>query len=169
MGRAQYAQYAVNDATTTSTGKGNQLKLSSKLQNTVGNRLKDSSFELGTAWSNSSTLVSNAVTTDEAYIGSKSLAMTRATAGTDSGIYSPGFTIDNGETFTFSAYVKTDGASAYLTIGASGTILAKSETLAADSGWTRLEVSYTNSTGESITAIARLRTAEAGTVYMDCV
>lgn len=47
LGRAQFATYSpvINQA-----DKGNQLSIASKLQNTVGNMLKDSSFENSTIW-----------------------------------------------------------------------------------------------------------------------
>lgn len=50
-GRAQFAQYARD---TDSSGKGNQLQLASKLQNTVRNLFSDNSFEDGTTWTNGS-------------------------------------------------------------------------------------------------------------------
>jgi len=95
QGRAQYAQYAINDPTspdaataaaaaaaTTGTPKGNQLLLASKLQNTVGNVLKDSSFESSTLWTATSSDVTRAIDSTNHYMGGKSLKMVRSSAGT---------------------------------------------------------------------------------------
>ena len=58
--------------------------------------------------------------------------------------------------------------SAYLAL-TDGSTTSSSETLAANSGWTRLEVTYTNNTSASQRVRARLMTTTAGTAYMDCV
>ena len=155
-GHAQYAQYATE--TNLNGGKGNQLTVASKLQNTVGNMLSDNSFELGTKWSEAGATVTNS--TDTAYYGSKSLKI--VSSGSGGGQIS--FTADAGKTYTFSAYVKTGSSPAYLTLGG-----ISSETLAANSGWTRLEVSYTNSSGSAQSITAQIKNTTAGTTYMDCV
>lgn len=178
QGRAQYAQYAINDPTkpddaattatrTTSTAKGNQLLLASKLQNTVGNVLKDSSFESSTLWTATSSAVTRAIDSTNKYMGAKSLKMVRSSAGTAAGVYSTAFSVASGETYTFSAYVKTGTGAAYLALH-DGSTTVVSETLAANSGWTRLEVSYTNTSSAAKSVTARLMTAAAGTTYMDC-
>ena len=178
QGRAQYAQYAINDPTkpddaattatrTTSTAKGNQLLLASKLQNTVGNVLKDSSFESSTLWAATSSAVTRAIDSTNKYMGAKSLKMVRSSAGTAAGVYSTAFSVASGETYTFSAYVKTGSGTAYLAL-TDGSTTVVSETLAANSGWTRLEVSYTNTSSAAKSVTARLMTAAAGTTYMDC-
>ena len=166
QGRAQFANYANNDAISGNGSKGNQLTLSSKLQNTVGNVLMDSSFENSTTWTVTSSSVTGAIESGTAYMGDKSLALTRETSGTAAGVYSAAFSVAAGETYTFSAYVKTGNGSAYLALH-DGTAAVTSEILAKDSGWTRLEVSYTADTAKTLTA--RLMTTDAGTVYMDCV
>lgn len=181
QGRAQYAQYAINDPTSpddtstvaattasTSTAKGNQLLLASKLQNTVGNILKDSSFESSTLWTATSTAVTCAIDSGNVYMGSKSLKMVRSSAGTTAGVYSTAFSVAENETYTFSAYVKTGTGAAYLALYDGSTTMV-SETLAANSGWTRLEVSYTNTSSTAKSVTARLMTAAAGTTYLDCV
>ena len=181
QGRAQYAQYAINDptspddtstaaSTTASTGtaKGNQLLLASKLQNTVGNVLKDSSFESSTLWAATSSAVTRAIDSSNAYIGGKSLKMTRSSAGTAAGVSGTAFSVAKGETYTFSAYVKTGTGTAYLALNDGSTTVA-SEVLAANSGWTRLEVSYTNNSTSTKSVTPQLMTAKAGTTYLDCV
>ena len=181
QGRAQYAQYAINDpanpddtatadaATGTSgTAKGNQLRLASKLQNTVGNILSDSSFENSTLWTASSSAVTHAIDSSNAYMGSKSLRMDRTNAGTEAGVYSDEFSVASGETYTFSAYVKTGTGDAYLALDDGGTVVT-SETLGVTDDWTRLEVSYTNISSAVKNVKAKLMSSSAGTVYMDCV
>ncbi len=167
QGRAQYSQYARNDYTD-NTSKANQMQLSSKLQNTVINLFKDNSFELGTTWSALSTDVTSAVAADTAYYGTKSLKMTRATPGAASGVrYTSGVFVGT-DTFTFSAYVKTDAtASAYLSITTSNGEVFNSKVLQPGSDWTRLQVTCTAS--EYGNLYAQLMTTTAGTVYMDCV
>ena len=180
QGRAQYAQYAINNPTSpddtstaaettasTSTAKGNQLLLASKLQNTVGNVLKDGSFESSTLWTATSSAVTRAIDSTNKYMGSKSLKMVRSSAGTAAGVYSTAFSVASGETYTFSAYVKTGTGAAYLALH-DGSTTVVSETLAANSDWTRLEVSYTNTSSAAKSVTARLMTAAAGTTYMDC-
>ena len=164
-GRAQYAKYANNAASSTETGKGNQLKLASKLQNTVGNMLDNSSFESDTAWTVTSGTVTRTVSSDAAYMGAKSLKLTRASAGTAAGAYAA-FSAEANQTYTFSAYVKTEAGSAYLSM-ADGTTSVSSQVLPVGSDWTRLEVSYTATTAKTVGI--RLMTADAGSVYMDCV
>ena len=180
QGRAQYAQYAINDPTSpddtaaaaatteaTSTAKGNQLLLASKLQNTVGNVLKDSSFESANNWTATSSAVTCTINSGNAYMGNKSLKMVRASAGTAAGVYSTAFSVAKDETYTFSAYVKTGTGAAYLALH-DGSTTVTSEALAANSGWTRLEVSYTNTSAGAKNVTARLMTEKAGTTYMDC-
>ena len=164
QGRAQYAGYASSEMG--DGGKGNQLTLSSKLQNTVSNLLTDNSFESGGTWGLINSSVSQSISSS-GYIGSKSLAITRASAGTASGV-SKTFTAAANTTYTFSAYVKTGTGAAYLTLKDSNNTV-KSEVLSANSGWTRLQVSYTNTSTSAKTVTAQLLTEQKGTVYMDCV
>ena len=164
-GRGQFVTYNIPES---STEKGNQLSLSSKLQNTVSNLLADSSFERGTLWSATSTAaVTRAITTGTAYYGSRSLKMNRSAAGTPDGVFKA-INAVAGETYTFSAYVKTDStATAYLAIVDISGNKAVSQTLASNSNWTRLEVALTPKTSGLLKV--QLLTEEAGTVYMDCV
>ena len=145
LGRAQYAQYT--KMSLEDTGAGSQLRLASKLQNTVNNLFEDHSFENGADWGSQ-----NNVTTQEHYLGAKALTVTN-------GELSETEAVTSGKTYTFSAWVKTDGGPAYLTLGT-----AKSLELKADSDWTRLEVSYT-ATSDSLTA----KLVTTGTACLDCV
>ena len=166
-GRGQFASYTDAEE---NNGKGNQLKLSSKLQNTVGNMLVNNSFETSILWPVTSSAVTRAISATTAYYGSQSIKMTRSTAGTAAGIYTGSYTALPGENYTFSAYVKTDSsAAAYLEIIDNYNTTVSSQVLEAGSDWTRLEVTYTNSASVSRTIRVRLMTETAGTVYMDCV
>ena len=166
-GRAQYAQFAKN--TDEDTGKGNQLKVSSKLQNTVSNLLNESSFESGNPWTARSN-TSMARSAEAAYLGSYALKMTGS--GADAGVYSPVFTVDPDRTVTFSAYVKAGSAYQLMlqrknpTVGYTDLF---SEVFPASNGWVRQQVSYTNNTGSTLNMWAFLVSAAAGTFYMDCV
>jgi len=163
-GRAQFAQFAINSAE--ESGKGNQLKAASKLQNTVGNILKNSSFEGEASWVRYSGSEDNyGITADNAYHGTKSLY---GSINGDLTLRSEEFTIEANTTYTFSGYVKTHGASAAIGIcPTSGTGAVYSEELPYWSGWKRLEVSYTNNTSSNITAYA-VFDITGGAAYLDC-
>ena len=110
LGRAQYAQFAFNTAedmasNSDNTAKGNQLRLSSKMQNTVGNMLDDGSFEHQLNWATTANTVTSAVNYETAYIGVRSLKLVRYAAGTAAGAQSASFTAEAGSAYTFSAYV----------------------------------------------------------------
>jgi len=160
-GRAQYAKYFRNTDSDTQ-GKANQLQLSSKLQYTVSNLLTDTGFESGTVWTPEGTYAqNNAVTETESYLGGKSLQIT----GENTSALGPVFTAQPGETYTFSAWVKTGSVPAWLRLGTK-----TSETLPANSDWTRLEVSYTNATAASQSLRPRVHTDNGGgATYIDCV
>ena len=181
QGRAQYAQYAINDptkpddATTTATretnaAKGNQLLIASKLQNTVGNILRDSSFENSIAWtSTNSAYASCTIASDASYLGSQSLKITHVDSNVEAGAYSPSFTIQPGETYTLSGYVKTGAATVYLAIGGGSAGYHRGERIPANQDWTRVEYSYTNNTTAAQNVHAFFLTTGAGTTYVDCV
>ena len=171
-GRAQFMQFAINGLSTADApdnAKSNQLRLGSRLQNTVGNVLRNSSFEGTGNWSGTDAVSVSYVTTESKY-GAKALKMTRETAGSASGVRSPIFSVPAGETYTFSGYVLTKNASAYLALKeeSSGTFF-KSEVQETHTDWTRLEVSYTNKTDAAQDVSARFMTKDAGVAYLDCV
>ncbi len=165
QGRAQFAKYA---ADANENGKGNQLSLSSKLQNTVGNLLVNNDLEYEAIWSDLNSAVSHTITSEAFYHGRNSMKIHRSTAGIASGVVSEAFSVEAGKSYTFSAYVKTGAASAYLSIS-DGESEVVSQTLPGNTDWTRLQVTYTNTSSAAKTATARLLTKDAGTVYMDAV
>ncbi len=177
LGRAQFAQYALNGYNdegvyeeNNAPKRGHQLTLSSKLQNTVVNLLRQSSFESSNIWTALSSEISSTRTTSNYYVGAKSLKMTRSAAGTASGLYAPSVTVSAGESYTFSGYVKTgSSANAYLALAVGGTVVATSETLTGVTTWTRLQVSYTNTGSTAVTLRPQFMTTTAGSVYLDGV
>lgn len=174
QGKAQFYKYKSNNDVT----KASQLALSSKLQNTVVNKIRNSSFEQAGFWTAGS---GNASTgswsyTSTGYIGSKSLAISRtSSSGTirvDStqAAYCPA-----NSSYTLSAYVKTTGMSggglgAQLVLMSSGNVIASSAPITTNTDWTRVEVTYTNTTGSDISDLtAGMRNGTSGTAYFDCV
>lgn len=174
QGKAQFYKYKSNNDVT----KASQLALSSKLQNTVANWVRNSSFEQTGFWTAGS---GNASTgswsyTSTGYIGSKSLAISRtSSSGTirvDStqAAYCPA-----NSSYTLSAYVKTTGMSggglgAQLVLMSSGNVIASSAPITTNTDWTRVEVTYTNTTGSDISDLtAGMRNGTSGTAYFDCV
>ncbi len=145
LGRAQHNYYTKMHKGDTDIG--NELAMSSKLQNTVKNLLDDHSFEGGTAWTGGT------VTDTQHYLGAKSLSVTGTATQTP-------VSIAKDESYSFSAWVKTGDKPAYLTLGT-----AQSQVLKANSDWTRLEVTYTANAAGSITPAL----VTEGTAYMDCV
>ena len=164
-GRAQYTKYAKNDSD--GSGKANQLTLQSKMQNTVGNRLKDSSFETGSlSWTTDDSPDVCSIVTNQAYIGQKSL---RLKTSANCALTPGNFTIKPGETYTFSAYVKKISGNASLKILKVGTTGNSTSISATDTGWHRYQVSLQNNQSSNITACVQLVTQGAAEVYMDCV
>ena len=164
QGRGQFAVYNKPEG---STGKGNQLRLSSKLQNTVSNTLKNSGFEQDILWYKMSSAIAMEASSDFAYIGNRSLKVTNTAVGTDGGVFLYR-QVMAGESYTLSAYIKTDSqAEAYLRIMDDTGNLIKSETLTEGTDWTRLEVNYVSEINRSIWVC--LMAEGAGSVYMDCV
>ena len=162
QGRAQFAQYAANSYND-NTGKGNQLTLSSKMQNTVGNRFKYNDFESGSDFTVVSGSGSQARTTQASYFGNKSLTIIN-----DLLLQKTALNVAAGRSETFSAYVKTSGTTAQLEFY-DGTNTYVSETLATGSDWTRLQVTYTNTGESTVSVTARIRTEGTGTTYVDSV
>ncbi len=177
LGRAQFARYALNDhrdAAVNGVTKANQLQRYSRMQNTVGNMEYGGNFEFGAAWSRLDSKVSVSTTSDAYYLGNTSMKITRASAGSTSGVYGNPILVEahGWPTITFSAYIKTgSGASAYLAFGdANGSIFATSETVGSNQDWTRISVSYKPvGTAEMTSLYPQILTEAAGTIYVDCV
>ena len=173
QGRAQYAQYANNDSLDTqSTEKANQLRLSSKLQNTVGNLLKDSSFEQGATWEiwpSGSVTVEN--TTEAAYLGTHSVKLSVSESASEwCCMMANAYTLAAGETCTFSAYLKGVTGNAYLMISNRNDLSGEVEHIVSGStGWKRGEVSYTNTSNTPVPIFVHVYADPGSQVYVDCV
>jgi len=164
-GRALFGQYAKNS--TNDTGKANQLNRSSKLQNTVSNLLSYSSFETGNDWSTNSDSLAVSRSTAYAYEGEYSLKLSGNEDTLNSAVSSD-YTVAPEESVTFSAYIK--GASNYgcIALVVNGTVHT-GPSYACAQDWTRLEVSYTNNSAETVTVLCGVFTEAAGDTYLDCV
>ena len=166
QGNAQYSKFASDDPD--DGGKGNQLALSSALQNTVGNIMKSGDFDYDMTWYVSSDNIAFEIVSGTAYSGNKALKATTTTDAVKPNVYSPSYSIAPGTSVTFSAYVKTGDAPAYLAI-TGGRETVRSEELAANSDWTRLQISYTNNSSAEESVRCRLAVIGHGVTYMDCV
>ena len=159
QGHAQYARYSSGEGS-----KSNQLMLSSKPQNTVGNALRDNSFENGShMWTAGNSNATLSLATNEHYYGSRSLKLTAGTSGrafATSGV----LTIPANTYCTFSAYVKTGAGSVWFTIDNGETTVSSATHFGTT--WTRLEVTYRASYTKNIQV--QIWTDAGGAAYMDC-
>ncbi|MDD6262655.1 MAG: DNRLRE domain-containing protein, partial [Clostridiales bacterium] len=181
QGRAQFSEYDNNEED--DTGKVNQLNLSSKLQNTVGNLVRNSGFEKSGCWTAATGAADTgswSYTTEESWLGSRSLKIVRTANNTFYAVRTPvssAFTLQPGVTYTFSAYIKTvnmdsSGYGVRLGVKLVGyTGYAKTSSFVkASPEWTRIEVTYTHpSTSEAELATIHLASYSVGTVYFDCI
>lgn len=166
LGRAQFMEFD-RDVWDSTSGKGNQLNLSSKLQNTVVNLLKDSSFESGTLWTRDGNLSSMTFSIAGAgYYGLKALYMSGCS---DDALRSEGITAEPGKTYTFSGYVKTVSGTVQLGLGTGSSTAVYSETVTTSGNWKRVEVSYTNNSTSAQTVYAFFRGSNGAQAYLDCV
>ena len=165
-GHATYSQYARN--TDNASGKKNQLTLSSTLQNTVGNKFRDSSFENGDYFVAIDSSVTSGRSSETTYRGNYATKMTRTVAGEESGVAGGTITVPVGQTYTFSAHVKTGAGSVYI-VANDGTSIIRGDSLPANSGWTRLQVTYTNHSTSTKSVSTQILTKDVGVTYIDCV
>ncbi len=173
-GNAQYGKFAFNtDAeeqnNADSTKRRNQLRISSKLQNTVGNILADNSFENTLSWSGNTSAVTVSRSSAQAYYGSYCMQIVSSSSSQVAAL-GPAVSVAPGANVTFSAYVKTTSSNTYLGLHnyISG-VNYYGETVAANAGWVRAEVSFTNNTSENQYFNVCVFTQAAGTTYVDCV
>lgn len=174
-GHAQYAAYARNNSADTA-GKANQLRLSSKLQNTVGNIMRYGGFETGNDWKRNASATnpdSAAIsrTTEQAHTGSYSLKVISQVFSGNNGAYSPTFTAQPNETITYSLYVLIPQGTARMKLShrtASGSTGYTNEVTAlASDRWQKVQIPYTNNTGEVVTMRAFFLAREVGSYYID--
>ena len=178
QGNAQFYQYGGE----TNSKSASQMTLSSKLQNTVVDLVRNGSFEWSAFWtgdSGNAATGSWSYTSSPAYLEAKALQITRTGGGTPYSVRSTDdavCVVQPGQAYTLSAYVKTTGMSGsgegaqLLLKRTDGTTVAASRSVAADSDWTRLEVTYTHPTDAAAESLAvHLSNRSVGTAYFDCV
>ena len=178
QGNARFYQYGGE----TNSKSASQMTLSSKLQNTVVDLVRNGSFEWSAFWtgdSGNAATGSWSYTSSPAYLEAKALQITRTGGGTPYSVRSTDdavCVVQPGQAYTLSAYVKTTGMSGsgegaqLLLKRTDGTTVAASRSVAADSDWTRLEVTYTHPTDAAAESLAvHLSNRSVGTAYFDCV
>ena len=167
-GHAVFSEYA-RTAKDDTGGKANQLKASSKLQNTVVNYLKYSNYDASsnTNWSPMNSMATTQRSTEQMYLGRAAVKMVTTTSGEETGIANDAFTAPKNKSVTFSAYVKTGAGAVYLALS-DGTNTVTSEPLSANSNWTRLQVTYVNDTGATQKITPKILTKASCTTYIDC-
>lgn len=179
QGNARFYRYAGESG----FKAANQMTLSSKMQNTVVNLVRNGSFEWeGAFWTGDSGNASTGswgYTADFAYLGKMSMKLIGEETNTTNSVRATDASacpIQPGKTYTLSAYVKTTGMTGagsgaqLLLKRTDGTTVAASRSVAADSDWTRLEVTYTHpadAAAESL--VVHLSNRSAGTAYFDGV
>ena len=125
--------------------------------------IDDASFENGSTLTVLSGSGSRAITTEQAYRGSKALAVTN-----DLTLNGIDFTAKEKTAYTFSAYVKANGTTPKLQIVTADATF-ESESVPAENGWSRLVVTFDNAANTTVAATARLVTTGTGTTYIDCI
>ena len=180
QGNAQFYRYAGESGFKAAS----QMTLSSKMQNTVVNLVRNGSFEWeGAFWTGDSGNASTGSwgnTKEYTYLEWEALKISRTENGT---AYSVRATDDAacpvqpGKTYTLSAYVKTtgmtgsgSGAQLLLKRMSTGATVAQSRAITDTSDWTRLEVTYTHPADAAADSlVVHLSNRSAGTAYFDCV
>ena len=171
-GHTQYTKYALNNTNDpiSITAQPHQVLENSGPKGTAINHFADSSFEAGGIWSGYSGVYISRLSTEEAYLGSKSMKMTNADHVSGSSVIGPYFDIGAGETYTFSAYLLPDpGAQVTVDFVTSGYVpLASTKLEETVDDWVRLQVSYTNE-DTSYKRVHPHISVSTGTLYVDCV
>ncbi len=172
-GNATYYGYSNNTAN--SAEIMNQLRLSSNLQNTVGNKISQPNvLNYSKFWTEidgytGGTRENGTVT----HTGTVSIKLTRTSSNSLPNAMSGKNTLklEAGESATFSAYVNAESITTsgfYLVLGTSITTGAKSEKIRKTEGqWERFEVTYTNTENSTVTVTPYLLLQGKGTVYVD--
>ena len=169
-GKAQFSQYAFNterdkENNTDPTAKSHQLRVSSDLQYTVANLMTGNNLHTTGTWT-ATTGASAQGNTQQGYGDLASLSVTATAA--DSGMQSAVYTLQPGQTHTFSCYVRSDSAKVYVQ-AQSGENTVKSVAQSADGQWHRAQVSYTNDTDTVCNVTYSVLAQTAGTFCMDAV
>lgn len=174
-GHVQFSKYAGS----VDAAKASQLTLSSKLQNTVVNMVKNGSFEWNDYWvpsADNAAGIGGTYQSLESYVESYSLAISQPEAGKLFAVQpaeSYYLTAQPGETYTLSAYVETwemAEPNARIALNVGGSIVAVSDYLVSDLDWKRLEVTYTHpDNAEPAVMYPVLENRGKGYAYFDAV
>ena len=166
-GKTVFYQYETD---VNAAGTKNRLISASQQQGTTINFLEDTSFENGTVWPGYlSGSTSCSVTTAYAYDGNYALASYCNNVNNTIGAYRGTFTVAVGESYTFSAYMKTASGQAKLRIKDDTGAYVDSVPLSSNTDWTRLEANYTNNSLGVRTITVCVYHVTSGTAYIDCV
>jgi len=175
-GHVQYTKYAINDVRELQnnlmapTAELHQVLGISDIDGTSNNLMPNSSFEDGEPTSTASGWDENGTISNEyAYRGNQSMRVASHGLYDNVATYGPTYTIEPGETYTFSAYVftATPDQRVQLLIDLrplSGTNYTK--IYMDEPGWRRVQVSYTNEGTSAETIYTRIDVVN-GTVYVD--
>lgn len=107
-GRSEYYRY-IRD--TGKPARNNKVDFQSKLQSTVINLIKNHNVETNTEWGTASTgssTGSTTITSEDKYLGNQSLKITK-TNNLDRHYFAQSVTAERDKTYTFSAFIKTNG------------------------------------------------------------
>ena len=166
-GIATFYQYATDD---NSFAAKHRLLKTSKPQDTVKNLLANTSFEEGNDWVlNSASSITAKIDKSIGFHGKQSLFFQWSngigSVGASLGTYNVGV----GSSFSFSAYLKSSSGSASIRITDDAFGYAESDRIEGNSDWTRLEVTYTNTSTSMRKITLDIFLIYPGTIYMDCV
>jgi RHS repeat-associated protein len=175
-GNAQYSKYLDSNV--------NKLQISSKLQGTVTNYLRNHNLEISqNNWNSdywTGSTGTSAFTTEDEYIGNQSMKVTKTNTSSRQ-FFNQTLSLTKGKTYTFSAYVKTNGISNTSGQGAALFINYQDSTgyyptiesrfISGTNTWQRVEVKFTlpaDSVSNTVYARAGI-IGETGSAYFDCL
>ena len=178
-GRGQFFRYTTDSDP---NGTPHQLRTESDLQTTTVNHLENPNFystDIEDIWFDEEGGPGFEVNLMRGYRSDTSLHVWSSQS--NSGINGPEFTLREGESITFSGYVKNEEIDVYFAIsdvtdgGIGGYV--ESERLTSrpyqendpEDNWRRIEVSYTNDTNAEIIVRPRMIAAGIGGFHVDCV
>lgn len=168
-GNAVFYQYATDVA---ENGiKNRPITVSQEMGSTV-NLLKDTSFENGTMWTAGAGSTACAIVEDATLSLDGDTALKSTCSQEYGGVVGASYgtiSVPAGAAYTFSAYMKTEGSQARLRIKDNTNAYVDSEWLDTNTAWTRLEVTYTNTSSAARTVTVCVAHLTPGTAFIDCV
>ncbi len=174
---ASNAEYNDNLATA-SPRKNNTLEKSASAGKFIENLVPNSSFENTDAWTIASTATgySGEIVNTAAYLGLKSVKLTSTAATGKVNCYKT-ITVEPGETYTLSAYLKTESivasdaaiSGAFIQLGNRSEVYTGSTNTNIQSGWQRISCTYTAGASTTSVKIYLTLANATGTAYFDCI